>query len=68
MMPAYKAHISQTHDKYYAIGYSSFIKNLPRNLSDDLSLSDRSHFLKGWDDAKNDFLNKCPASKQKLKA
>lgn len=68
MMSAYKAKLGQSNDKYYKIGYESFIKNLPRDIADDLVLLDRASFLKGWDTAKNDFLTKCPAAhKNKLK-
>lgn len=40
-----------TEAKYYKIGYESFEKNLPRNVSDDLVLMDRAQFMYGWDDA-----------------
>ena len=67
-MSVYKHKIGQQHDKYYKIGYESFVHNLSRDLADDLVLSDRASFLKGWDAAQSDFLTKCPvAHKLKMK-
>lgn len=49
-----------SHDKYYQIGYKAHLNNLPRDLADDLVISDRANFLKGWDMAKQERLNKSP--------
>lgn len=62
MMSVYKTKLEQSCDKYYKIGYDSFIKNLPKNTADQLALTDRDSFIKGWDAAETDFLTKCPAA------
>lgn len=64
MMSVYKNKIGQEHNKYYKIGYESFLHSLSRDLADDLVLSDRANFLKGWDAAESDFLTKCPAARK----
>lgn len=60
MTPSYKAKTTKPHDKYYSIGYDAYVNNIPRDLANDLVLADRASYLKGWDTAKSDFLNKCP--------
>lgn len=60
MLPVYKLSINKQCNKYYEIGYKSYFANVPRDLADDLSFSDRPSFLHGWDTARQEHLNKSP--------
>lgn len=48
------------YDKYYNIGYNAYFNKVPRELADDLVLTDRASFMKGWDMAEKETLNKSP--------
>lgn len=60
MLPAYNMKKSNPQDKYYQIGYKSYFNSIPRDLADDLVLTDRASYLLGWDTAKQECLNKSP--------
>lgn len=46
------------YNKYYQIGYNSYFNKIPRDLADDLVLSDRASFIMGWEAAKKETSNK----------
>ena len=58
MLPAYNMKTGNQQDNYYQIGYKSYFNSIPRDLADDLVLTDRASYLLGWDTAKQECLNK----------
>lgn len=60
MLPAYNMKTINPKDKYYIIGYNSYFNSIPRDLADDLVLTDRASYLLGWDTARQEYLNKSP--------
>ena len=60
MLTAYKLKTEVQPDKYFHIGYKCYLNNIPRDLADDLIVTDRDSFLCGWDVAQNETMNKSP--------